>query len=170
MAHMTNKFFYVTTAARDYGLTVGTRDTTNIELTDLGRAIVYADNPDTQRQKKIEAFFKVEKFKQVYDHYNGSNLPEEQYVSNTLEGKFQLPPAQHVEFVEVFKANCKYLGIENGLTGVPTPSGDGAAKVIDIRVLGQPQGSTKRPLSSCPSVKRVSRPDRQVSSMKFSRA
>src|SRR5579863_266268 len=81
IAHMTNKFFYYTGAARDYGLTVGTRDTPTIELTELGRALVYADNADALRQKKIEAFFKVEKFKQVYDHYNGSNLPEEQYVS-----------------------------------------------------------------------------------------
>lgn len=140
MTHMTNKFFYVTTAARDYGLTIGTRDTAAIELTELGRDIVYADNAEVQRQKKIEAFFKVEKFKQVYDHYNGSNLPEEQYVSNTLEGRFQLPPAQHAEFVEVFKANCKHLDIEGGLKGLPSPGADGAAKGMDIRVLGQPQG------------------------------
>ena len=102
IAHMTNKFFYHSSAARDYGLTVGTRDSPTIELTELGRAVVYADNADKQRQKEIEAFFKVEKFKQVYDHYNGSDLPEEQYVSNTLENKFQIPSAQHAEFVEVF--------------------------------------------------------------------
>ncbi len=140
MAQMTNKFWYLGSAARDYGLTVGTRDTASIELTDLGRAIVYADNGEIQRQKKIEAFFKVEKFKQVYDHYNGSKLPEEQYVSNTLEGKFQIPPAQHAEFVEVFKANCKYLEIEGGLKGVPIPSAHGITKGIEFRVLGQPQG------------------------------
>jgi len=137
---MTSKFFYVTSAARDYGLTVGTRDTATIALADLGRAIVYADNAEIQRTKKVEAFFKVEKFKQVYDHYNGSNLPEEQYVSNTLEGKFQIPPEQHSEFVEVFKANCKYLEIESGLKGVPIPSANGSVKGIDVRVLGQPQG------------------------------
>lgn len=34
MTHKTNKFFYHSTAARDYGLTVGTRDTPNIELTE----------------------------------------------------------------------------------------------------------------------------------------
>jgi hypothetical protein len=140
MTQMTAKFFYHTSAARDYGLTIGTRDTATIELTDLGRAIVYADNADIQRQKKIEAFFKVEKFKQVYDHYNGSNLPEQQYVSNTLEGKFQIPPAQHAEFVEVFQANCKYLEIESGLKGAPSPSADSSAKGMEIRILGQPQG------------------------------
>jgi nucleoside 2-deoxyribosyltransferase len=140
IAHMTNKFFYHSSAARDYGLTVGTRDTPSIELTELGRAVVYADNADIQRQKKIEAFFKVEKFKQVYDHYNGSDLPEEQYVSNTLENKFQIPPAQHAEFVEVFKANCKHLTIEAGLKGLPRPSPDVSMSSVDIRVLGQPQG------------------------------
>src|SRR3989337_1145900 len=41
MTHMTNKFFYRSTAARDYGLTIGTRDTPKIELTELGRDIVF---------------------------------------------------------------------------------------------------------------------------------
>jgi hypothetical protein len=140
ISHSSPKFFYHSSAARDYGLTVGTRDTANIELTELGRAIVYADTADTQHQKKIEAFFKVEKFKQVYDHYNGSNLPEEQYVSNTLENKFQIPLAQHAEFVEVFKANCKYLEIEDGFKGVATGNGTPKSRAVEFRTLGQPEG------------------------------
>jgi hypothetical protein len=36
-----DKFFYLTAAARDYGITVGTRESTKIELTDLGRNLVY---------------------------------------------------------------------------------------------------------------------------------
>lgn len=67
-------------------------------------------------------------------------MPEEQYLSNALENKFQIPPAQHAEFVEVFRANCKYLGIEEGLKGA---SGNGAvpkSKAIEFRVLGQPEG------------------------------
>jgi hypothetical protein len=141
---MTNKFFYYSTAARDYGLTVGTRDTETIELTELGRAIVYADDPNLERDKKIEAFFKIEKFKQVYDHYSSSNLPEEPYLSNALESKFQIPPDQQSEFVEVFKANCKFLGIEDGLKGT---SRDGAApksKALEFRTLGQPEGEFDR--------------------------
>jgi hypothetical protein len=144
ITRMTAKFFYHSSAARDYGLTTGTRDSETIELTDLGRAIVYADSAETQRQKRIEAFFKVEKFKQVYDHYNGSNLPEEQYVSNTLENKFQIPPAQHAEFVQVFKANCLYLDIEGGLPSVRAVATGATARPIDIRVLGLPQGKFDR--------------------------
>jgi len=37
-------FYYVTASSRDFGITVGTRDTETIELTALGRAIVYPPN------------------------------------------------------------------------------------------------------------------------------
>jgi hypothetical protein len=134
------KFFYLSAAARDYGLSVGTRDTPIIELTDLGREIVYADDPALERAKKIEAFFRVEKFKQVYDHYNGSKLPEAQYLSNALDNKFQIPPAQHAEFTEVFKANCQYLGIEEGIKGTAASNGATKSKAIEFRALGQPEG------------------------------
>jgi hypothetical protein len=137
-------FFYLTTASRDYGLTTGTRNTPKIELTDLGRELVYAGSPEVEQRKKVEAFFKVEKFKQVYDHYNGCNLPEDPYLRNTLQNQFAMPPEHHAEFVEVFKANSKYLGIEGGLKSIPTPSGNGFAKALDIRVLGQPQGQVRR--------------------------
>jgi hypothetical protein len=44
----------------------------------------------------------------------------------------------------VFKANCKYLGIQAGLKGLPRPNADGTASTIGIRVLGQPQGKFDR--------------------------
>ena len=54
---------------------------------------MYASSPAEEQENKIEAFFAVEKFKQVYDYYNGStNLPEKQYLSNALEEQFQLAP------------------------------------------------------------------------------
>lgn len=139
MTRNTNKFFYHSAAARDYGLTIGTRDTPKIELTELGRAIVYAGNPDLERGKKVEAFFKVEKFKQVYDYYNGCALPEDQYLSNALESHFQIPQAQHIEFTEVFKANCKFLGIEEGLNSTPSQSSGPKSKAVEFRAMGQPE-------------------------------
>lgn len=69
LAPRTMKFFYLASAARDYGLTLGSRDTPQISLTELGHDLVYATSPELEREKKIEAFFKVEKFKQVYDFY-----------------------------------------------------------------------------------------------------
>ena len=140
MSKMNPKFFYLAGASREYGLTLGSRDTAKIELADLGRAIVFAPSPQVEQEKKIEAFFNVEKFKQVYDHYSGSDLPQEQYVGNTLETQFTIPPTHHKEFIEVFTKNCKYLGIEKGLGGVTAATHNGDSRHLDIRVLGQPQG------------------------------
>jgi hypothetical protein len=140
MSKKNPKFFYLASASREYGLTLGSRDTVKLELADLGRAIVFAPSLQVEQEKKIEAFFNVEKFKQVYDHYNGSELPEEQYVSNTLENDFKINPAHHKQFIEVFTKNCKYLEIEMGLGRATASSHNGEPRILDIRVLGQPQG------------------------------
>jgi hypothetical protein len=134
-----DKFFYLASASQNYGMTVGSRTSPQIELTALGRAIVYAAFPEEEKQKKVEAFFTVDKFKQVYDYYNGSaNLPEKQYLSNALESHFELDPSEHDEFTEVFKENCKYLGIESGLGATKGTMKE--AKITDVRSMGKPKG------------------------------
>ena len=107
-------FYYVTAAARDFGLTTGTRDTASIALADLGREIVYAPNSEVERAKKIEAFNKIEIFNKVLKHYKGSNLPEMKYLGNTLQREFGLDPKFHEDFSKSFRENCKFLGIEAG--------------------------------------------------------
>jgi hypothetical protein len=109
-----SEFFYVTAAARDFGMTTGTRDTATIELTDLGREIVYAPNPEVEAQKKREAFNNVELFAKVLKHYKGSDLPEMKYLGNTLYREFGLDPEYDDEFSTVFRENCKFLGIQSG--------------------------------------------------------
>ncbi len=41
-----NGFFYLSAASRDFGLTIGTRDTAEISLTELGRRLAYAETPE----------------------------------------------------------------------------------------------------------------------------
>jgi hypothetical protein len=106
-------FFYQTSASQAFGLTKGTRDASRIELASLGRNIVYAPGPTEELENKRKAFFGVELFKKVFDHYGGSKLPETKYLSNTLENEFGLSPEFHEEFVKLFQENCKYLGIES---------------------------------------------------------
>ena len=48
-----DKIFYLTSAAQNYGLTLGSRSSPQIELTDLGRSIVYAASPEEELEKKI---------------------------------------------------------------------------------------------------------------------
>jgi hypothetical protein len=131
------EFYYVTAASRDFGLTIGTRDTNSIALADLGREIVYAPALEVERAKKLEAFNKIELFSKVLQHYKGSNLPEMKYLGNTLEREFNLAPKYHEEFSRVFRTNCEYLGITSGTPVVPQDDGFAPNTVV----LGEP---TKR--------------------------
>ncbi|HEY2945360.1 MAG TPA: hypothetical protein VGN09_23195 [Vicinamibacteria bacterium] len=134
-------FYYVTASARDFGLTTGTRSSPTIELTDLGRAIVYAPNPEVEAAKKLEAFHKVELFSKVLNHYKGSNLPEMKYLANTLEHEFGLDPSFHEEFSRVFRENCQYLGITSGDVIAFPDSETAAQRPPTTVVVGEP---TKR--------------------------
>src|SRR5207247_1909749 len=83
----TGKFYYLTAGSRDYELTEGTRDTRQIALTALGRAVVYPPSPQAELAAKRKAFLSVDSFRRVLEHYKGNNLPEKEYLSNTLQNE-----------------------------------------------------------------------------------
>ena len=112
----TGKFYYLTAGSRDYGLTEGTRDSKRIALTKLGRAVVYPPSAQAEMQAKRKAFLSVETFRKVVEHYKGNNLPEREYLSNTLQNEFSIPREVHDEFVDLFQKNCRYLGIGSTLS------------------------------------------------------
>jgi hypothetical protein len=102
---------YLAQAARDFGFTEGGRDAAAIGLTDLGRKAIYPASPQDVGDAKMQAFLSVEKFKQVALHYGGSNLPDEEFVKNRLQTQFGLDPRVHDEFLDLFKKNCRFVGI-----------------------------------------------------------
>jgi hypothetical protein len=114
-----NPWFYLSAASRDYGLTIGTRDTPKITLAELGREIVYAPNPETELTLKKQAFLNIDIFKRVLEYYKGSNLPDMKYLGNTLTKEFGLDPETHEEFAKIFRENCQYLGITSGVPSAP---------------------------------------------------
>jgi len=132
-------FYYITAAARDFGLTTGTRDSSTIALTDLGRAIVYAPDPSVEHAKKVEAFLSIDLFKRVLDHYKGSALPEMKYLGNTLENEFKLAPQFHEEFSRLFRENCQDLGITAGPSGIPSGNKENGVAPTTV-LLGVPKG------------------------------
>lgn len=144
-----NRFFYAAAASRDYGLTIGGRGSEKVELTELGRRVVFAKSEEDRQQALTDSFFNVEIFFRVYKHYSGSKaLPTNQeFLSNALSTEFQLPKDSHEEFVEIFKKNCKFLGIEDGLgtrTQRERPSEKEVAQSSDVRVVGEPKGKFDR--------------------------
>lgn len=132
-----NNFFYLTAASRDYGITIGTRDTAKIELTDLGRTLVYPKSPAQFAEATTAAFRNVALFSKVYDYYQGKNLPEIQYLKNTLKTEFGVEERYQDEFYELFQKNLAYLKEKTGelpiaekALGKPSVSSSQSASII----------------------------------------
>lgn len=139
-----NSWFYWTAASRDYGLTTGTTGADKIALTDLGRDLVYAPNPEAERALKLIAFLKIEVFKRVLEYYKGSNLPDMKYLGNTLQKEFGLAPETHEEFAQTFRENCQYLNITSGIPTTAEGSEEQAASPTPVTVtLSEPSGTSK---------------------------
>ncbi len=141
-----NKFFYAAAAARDFGLTIGTRDTERIELSELGQAVFFAGNEEMKNANMLKAFFSIDIFKRVFEHYGGAELPKTEYVTNTLQQDFGLDPDLHDEFIKLFRANCQFLKISKGLSAsqhMPKKV-ESAEHPDEIRVVGQPKGKFDR--------------------------
>lgn len=150
-------FFYLSASARDYGLTTGTRESQEIALTDIGRDIVYPESAELEQQKKVEAFFNVPLFKQVYEHYDGGKLPEMQYLKSTLHKKFAIPEVFHDAFADLYRKNCEYLSLTVGMkvlskqtetAGTVAVVGQYSGKYAHDAFVIMPfseQGSTERP-------------------------
>jgi hypothetical protein len=150
-SHKTPAFFYLTAAARDYGLTVGTNGAAEISLGEIGKKWAYAGNPETEREALREAFFHVPIFKHVFEHYKGPSLPELKFVGNTLESKFGLAPEFHEDFHRLFQENCRFLEIQGAYlpeTSTALPTNGSTSSIV---TLGSPsKGSTLRAFVALP--------------------
>jgi hypothetical protein len=147
-----SNFFYVSGASRDHGLTEGSRDTAEISLTDLGRRAVYPQSDAEEHQALLDAFFNVDVFKRVLEHFHGNNLPERKFLENTLHQTFGVDPEFHDEFVDLFDKNCRFLGIgkeflpgspagpAHATAGIGTPT-EGASVTV-----ATPDGSDDAPV------------------------
>lgn len=108
-------------ASNLYGLTTGTRAASYITLEKLGREIVYAPSPEKELLAKRHAFLNVELFSKVLEYYKGNNLPEVQFLSNTLFNEFGLAKEFHEDFRQVFLDNCRFVEIGIDWKGLSTP-------------------------------------------------
>jgi hypothetical protein len=134
---MSTAFYYLTSAARDFGLTEGTRDASLVSITPLGRRAVYPGSDDERTAAIREAFFSIKIFAQLVEYYNGSKLPEEPYRSNTLTTTFKLDATIVDEFVTLFEKNARFAGIgtdwnltDNGGQTAPLAPGTSASTVV----------------------------------------
>lgn len=117
-----SSFYYLTAASRDYGFTTGhSRASSAIELTELGRQVVSPQSDGDYAAAILAAFRNVDILVKVLEYYGGNNLPEQPYLSNTLEQEFGLDRSVHDEFIEIFRKNCQFVGIGHDLEGFKDP-------------------------------------------------
>lgn len=139
---MSNNFFYLTAGSRDYKLTIGTRDTKKIELSDLGRRLVYPKSPQEESEAIQEAFRNVDLFKNVFDYYQGENLPSIQYLKNTLKTEFGVAEQYQDDFYDLYQKNLAYLKSKGELPVAPAETSEG--KVIgNSIILGESSNAGK---------------------------
>lgn len=105
-------FQYIIAAANDFGLTEGRFRAPEIKITDLGKRVCYPANAADERKALFESFSNIPLFRQVYDHYSGSNIPEKKYFRNTLIDKFKINHDHVDEFITLFEGNLRFLNIE----------------------------------------------------------
>lgn len=127
---MSASFFYLTSAARDFGLTEGTRDAGVISITELGRRAVYPGSDEERAQALLEAFFSIDIFAKVVAHYGGSKLPDEPYRTNTLTTAFGLDPSIVDEFVGLFEKNARFVGVGTDWDGT-ADSGSQTSRIVE---------------------------------------
>lgn len=144
---MSNNYFYLTAACRDYGLTIGTRDTAKIELTDLGRSLAYPKSPAMHAESLNTAFRSIPLFQKVYDYYQGGVLPEIQYLKNTLKTEFGVEERFQDDFYQLFQKNVAYFKTATGANPVVgkslTAGVTSSSKSGDSIILGESTNAGK---------------------------
>jgi hypothetical protein len=140
-----NNFYYLTASSRDYGFTIGTRSTKKIELDTIGRQLVYAKSKEEEIEAYQQAFFKIQLFSAVYDYYSGGNLPELEYLKNTLITVFGIHEKYHEDFYKLYQFNLKLLQ-ERGITKALEQNSNDPANNISsknsIAIVGEPDKKT----------------------------
>lgn len=132
-----NNFYYLTASARDYGLTLGTRDSAKIDIGEIGRKLAYPKTPSEEYSAVEEAFLNIDLFKKVYEYYQGENLPEIQYLKNTLKTEFGVDETLQDEFYDLYQKNLKFIKKISDKTGVETKASTASESGSSSIVLGE---------------------------------
>jgi len=106
------------TNSNKYGLTKGSYNAEQLELTEVGRRVVDPEfKPREQLRAKIEsAILKIEIFRALYESVGGKKLPARSYLVDAC--KEQNIPDEHIEeAVDTFILNLRTVGLLKTLSG-----------------------------------------------------
>lgn len=78
-----------------------------IKLSELGRKVLRPQQPKDEIEGLREAVLKAPEISDVYKHYRGENLPDDQFFDNALVDTFRIPQAKVNEFKSIFSETLK---------------------------------------------------------------
>lgn len=99
-----------------------------IKLTDIARMILRPQQEGSRLKGLREAILKAPDISDVYEHYRGENLPDEQFLDNALSDKFGIPQDKLLEFKAILTDSLRYAQLieeSNGKYRVIDVSGGG---------------------------------------------
>lgn len=93
-------------SANKYGL-LDSPSTGKIKPSDLAKRILRPQSESDELAGRRAAILKAPQISEVYKHYRGENLPDEQFFKNTITETYGVPIDKAVEFREVFIETLK---------------------------------------------------------------
>jgi len=79
-----------------------------VKLTDIAKMILRPQEEGTRLKGLRKAFLVAPEISEVYEHYRGENLPDEQFFDNALVDKFSIPEDKLTEFKTIFMDSLQY--------------------------------------------------------------
>lgn len=79
-----------------------------VKLTDLARMILRPQEEGARLKGLRKAVLNAPEISDVYGHYRGENLPDEQFFDNALVDKFSIPTDKLLEFKSIFMESLTY--------------------------------------------------------------
>jgi hypothetical protein len=73
-----------------------------IQPTALAKKIIRPQSPSDELEGYREAIFKAPEIAEIYKHYRGENLPDDQFLKNTVVETYKIPADSFLDFKQVF--------------------------------------------------------------------
>jgi hypothetical protein len=77
-------------------------ETGKIQPTALAKKVIRPQSPSDEIDGYREAILKAPDIAEVYKHYRGENLPDDQFLKNTVVETYKIPADSFLEFKQVF--------------------------------------------------------------------
>ncbi|MBI2361518.1 MAG: hypothetical protein HYV04_21850, partial [Deltaproteobacteria bacterium] len=100
------------------------RSSGSIKLTDVARMILRPQEEGASLKGLRKAILTAPEISDVYEHYRGENLPDEQFFDNALIDKFGIPEDKLTEFKSIFMESLKHAKL--------VEESNGKFRVIDV--------------------------------------